>query len=269
MDMKHKLPHHDSNLHKGQVGKILIVGGSEKYYGAPILTALGAENSGADLITICLPAKYANTARNYSLNFFIREFQKDHLSSSDVNTIIGLLDTQDVLVIGNGLGKEKDTKNAMIDILSKAKIPVVIDAEGLIPEILDVNRKSDWIITPHRKEFERLFGCTPDEKSVVQQAKKHNLTILVKGVIDIIADPSGQIYHNKTGCVEMRVGGTGDVLAGIIGSFVGQNIPPFDACCSAAYYWGLCGEELSKKQKYFTAHYMARKFGYILYNIFS
>jgi hydroxyethylthiazole kinase-like uncharacterized protein yjeF len=258
--MKYKLPYHGSNSYKGQVGKVLVVGGSEKYYGAPILTALGAENSGADLITLCLPSKHADIARNYSLNLFVHEFQKDHLSSADVKAILELASTQDVLIIGNGLGEEKEAKKALLDILSKIKIPVVIDAEGLVPEILDIKHQSDWIVTPHKKEFERLFNSLPNENTVQQQAKKYHLTILAKGVTDIIADPSGQLYQNKTGCAEMRVGGTGDVLAGIVGSFIGQKISPFDACCSATYYWGLSGEELSKKHKWLTAHYMARKF---------
>lgn len=264
--MKFSFPHHDPKSHKGQVGKILIIGGSNQYYGAPILTALGAENSGADLITLCLPAQYAANARNYSLNFFIHELYRNYLSLSDLDIVANLLLKQDSAVIGNGLGNKAATKEALVALLSIIKIPIVLDAEALIPEILDINHQNEWIITPHKKEFERMFNLTATETNIRKQAQKYNLTIIVKGAIDIIIDSLGQTYHNTTGCSIMRVGGTGDVLAGIIGSLVAQKAPPFQACCTAAYYWGLVGETLSKKRKFITAKYMAEQFPCIACN---
>lgn len=259
--MQIKLPQHARNSHKGEHGKVLVVGGSAEYYGAPILAALGAEQSGADLITLYLPPQHIQAAKHYSLNFFVRPFETENLSEKDVQSIAEDASNQHVLVMGNGLGKSTDSRAALLKILQLVRIPIVIDAEGLIPEILGVVRKSKQVVlTPHAKEFSRTFGCEPNKKNLLACAKKHKITVLLKGPTDLIATSSGDFYENETGCSEMRVGGTGDVLAGIVGSFISQNLNLFDACCSAAYYWGKCGECLMQQQQWLTAHEMVTYF---------
>jgi len=253
--MQFKLPTHKKNSHKGQVGKVLIVGGSEQYYGAPILAALGAENSGADLITLFLPSEHIQAAKTYSLNLFIRELKKPFLSEKDVAPILKETAESHSLLIGNGVGKRKETKAAIIKILAGSKIPTVIDAEALLPEILAVNsRGRNFILTPHQKEFERVFGCAATPENAKRQAVQHSLTILLKGPVDIITSPDGDLYENKEGCPEMRVGGTGDALAGIVASFISQGMDPYAACCSAAYHFGKCGSVLAKKHRWLSAY---------------
>jgi NAD(P)H-hydrate epimerase len=256
-----KLPPRDPNSKKGDFGKIIVVGGSSSYYGSPILTACGAEYSGADLITLYLPSMYKDTAKNYSLNFFIKDFQEDVLTKLDVRKIIDDTTHNHVLVIGNGIGKAKETKQAVLEILSNVTIPVVIDAESLFPEILKIKPiNAQWIITPHKTEYERLFEVEFDEKSISKIAQHHNITILAKCGVNYIADGIGRVIANNTGCAEMRVGGTGDVLAGITGSFIAQGLKPFDAACSAAYFWGKCGTIMSQKSKWLTAYDMIKNF---------
>lgn len=250
--MKIKFPERLPHGYKGEQGRILVVGGSKEYYGAPILTALGAEHSGADLITIYLPSQHVQAAKNYSLNFFIKPFKDENLSETDVNSIVENSLRQHVLVIGNGLGKKEDTHAALLKILKQIKIPTVIDAEGLLPEVLRIKDK-EIILTPHAKEFVRVFGCEASKKNLIACAKKYKVTVLLKGPMDLIASSSGEFYENDTGCPEMRVGGTGDVLAGIVGSFISQGFSAFEACCSAAHYWGRCGSLLSRQRSCLTA----------------
>ena len=263
--MQFKLPIHQKNSHKGQAGKVLIVGGSSQYYGAPILTALGAENSGADLITLFLPPEHIQAAKNYSLNLFLYPFKNPYLSEKDSTAILKAAQENHALVIGNGLGKKKETKTAVLKILSGLKIPAIIDAEALFPEILKIKKKDkNFILTPHKKEFERAFNCTATQKNVKQQALNHSIVILLKGPTDIIASSNGKIYENKKNCPQLRVGGTGDVLAGIVGSFISQKLDPYTACCSAAYYFGKSGEKSKKKSKWLSAHKIVYSFSEML-----
>jgi len=246
------LPKRDPNSHKGEQGKVMIVGGSNKYYGAPIICALGAEKAGADLINLFLPSPFLLTAQNYSLNFFLHSFVKGNLGLKDIGLIIDEANKNHVVVIGPGLGKEKDTVKALCMILRELNVPIVLDADALTPEILEIDKCSPWIITPHKGEFTSLFGTNANETNIVTSAKKHSLTILVKGREDIIASHD-KLYINRTGCPEMRVGGTGDALAGIIGSYISQGLNPFDVCITSAHYYGKAGETLAKTKNSFSA----------------
>lgn len=265
--MQIKLPKRADGSHKGQQGRVLVVGGSKEYYGAPILAALGAEYSGADLISLSLPKQNESVAKHYSLNFFIRPFKGEDLSDEDVQSIVDYSKRQHALVIGNGLGQgNSDTKAALLKILEQIKISTVVDADGIISEILGaLDRKVPTAITPHAGEFRRLFNCEPTKENVVECAKKHQLTILLKGSTDFVASQDGVLYENKTGCPEMRVGGTGDVLSGIVGSFISQGLTPFEACCSAAFCFGKCGEFLKSNRLCLTAHQAALNLTHILW----
>lgn len=240
------LPEFKSDSHKGEQGKVLVVGGNYRYYGAPIFTSLAAEASGADLITVFLPQKHVETAKHYSLNLFLHQFVQSDFGLKDIGLIIDEATRHHVLIIGNGIGDDLDTKRAICKVLEEVEIPVVIDASALIPEILDVPNKKDWVITPHAGEFKRLFDLEANEKNAQQMAEKYGITILLKGSVDIIASGSGELLKNETGCPQMRVGGTGDALAGIVGSYISQGLSCFDAARSSSYYFGMVGEEAAK-----------------------
>ncbi len=262
------LPYHNPNSKKGDFGKVMVVGGSPDYYGSPILTACGAEYSGADLITLYLPKAYKNTARNYSLNFFLKSFKKNTLTVADTKEIIENSAQNHTLAIGSGIGKSKESQQAVLDILSQISIPVVIDAEALFPEILQIKpSNAKWVVTPHKTEYKRLFGVDFDEQGLSLLAKQYAITVLVKGRVDYIADEIGNLFTNYTGCAEMRVGGTGDVLAGIAASFIAQGSGLHEAACAAAYYWGKCGEIITKTRRCLTAYDTIKKFGSIVKQI--
>lgn len=254
-----EIPKRITTSHKAETGKVLIISGSYKYYGAPILCALGAEAAGADLITLYLPEEHKNAAKHYSLNFFLNSFVHNTLGLKDIGMIIDVARHNDVMIIGPGLGNDVDTKKAIIKLLSEIAIPVVIDAEALSPEILNIKRLAPWILTPHHGEFNRMFSTVATPENVQSLAKRHEFTLVVKGHIDIISDGEN-LYLNKTGCPEMRVGGTGDVLAGIIGSFIAQRLEPYKASCSAAYHYGKAGEKLATRQWSFSSYDLARYF---------
>jgi NAD(P)H-hydrate epimerase len=252
-----QLPVKEVNSHKGEKGRILVVGGSQKYYGAPILAALGAEKAGADLITIFLPKEHISVAKTNSLNFFVNSFVEENFGYEDIRAIIDAASEQHVLIIGNGLGKDEETQAAIVEILKNIRIPIILDAEALFPEVIKVKKvDQDWIVTPHRGEFKRLFEVDFSTEHAKRSAVQHTLTICTKGKIDYICNNQKE-YENDTGCPEMRVGGSGDVLAGIIASYKAQGMDSFSACCSATYYYGRAGESLQKIRNSFSAQELA------------
>ncbi|MBI5414687.1 NAD(P)H-hydrate dehydratase [Candidatus Peregrinibacteria bacterium] len=248
-----KFPVRNLDAHKGDHGKILIIGGSEVFHGAPILAALGAEKSGVDLVSLFVPEAQAMVTKMASFNFIVHSFGKPHLTLSNVQSILERAKTADVLVLGNGLGKHPETHAAILDILTNVNIPAVIDADALIPEILTIKKKSEWILTPHEGEFQRLFGKNSTPKIVQEMAKKYTYTILKKGRVDIIANKNGEVVENKTGVPEMSVGGTGDVLAGIVAGFFAQGLSSLNSSELGAFLWGKCGEELAQTHLSFSA----------------
>ncbi len=246
MLMEFQLPVFEKLSHKGECGKVLVVGGSQKYYGAPIFAALAAERTGADLITVFAPKMVKSVLPKYSLNSFINEFVMQDLCLKDIGLIVEASKQNDCLAIGMGLNGDDDTRRASNLIISDTDIPVVIDADSLHSALIEVirNRKNkNIVLTPHKGEFVRAFGENADVASI---AKDLGIVIVLKGPVDIVAGPTG-VYENHTGHPKMRIGGTGDALAGIIAGFIAMGISPFEAAKSACYHYGLLGEELAKR----------------------
>lgn len=273
-------PKHINTIHKGQIGRVLIIGGSPQYYGAPILTALAAEFSGADLISLYIPANHLEAAKKYSLNFLLYSFPQHpgYLSLYDVKIVQEI--SANAIVIGNGMGRDFDAKKAMLAIINTEK-PVVIDGDALIPEILKIynSKKHKWILTPHAGEFERVFACKATPENIVSVAKEFSLNLCVKGPTDhIIAcndfaidsydlllngeniNHNKELYENETGVPQMRIGGTGDALAGIICSYVSQGFSALQAMRAATYLFGKCGEEMLKHRSHFSAKALIKFF---------
>ena len=256
--MKNRKP----ESHKGQNGKVMVIGGNAMFHGAPILCSLGAEYSGVDLVFPFLPPCHAQVARTYSLNFIIQTFEGDHLTQKDVKKIMEFSEKADVVVIGPGLGKDAGTAKAVRDLLSKLDKPTVIDADALIytntlPKIT--------VLTPHRGEFKNLTGDEPTAKNVQKLAKNLNATFIVKGPKDIIAGKD-ELAVNETGNALMTVGGTGDVLSGFIGGLMAQGYNPVEACRTAASILGLAAEQLANHQASLRAHELAQMIPKLLHN---
>ena len=240
--------------HKGENGKVMVIGGNAMFHGAPILCALGAEYSGVDLVFPFIPPCHAQVARTYSLNFILQAFVKDRLTSQDIKRILKFSEKVDVVVIGPGLGNEKDTLKAVKELLSKLNKATVVDANALM---YTHNLPKITVLTPHCGEFKELTGDDPTSKNVQKWARNLNATIVVKGPEDIIADKD-ELIINKTGNALMTVGGTGDVLSGLIGGLMAQGHEPIDACQIATSTLGEIAEYLAKDQNSLRAHELAQ-----------
>ncbi|MDW5550170.1 NAD(P)H-hydrate dehydratase [Methanosarcina sp.] len=237
-----------SEEHKGDSGKILVIGGGP-YSGAPTFAALAALKAGADLVTVAVPAPVAEIVASYSPNLIVRKLSSNVLCPDDLSILLDLISSHDVVVMGMGLGRATETLEAVRKIIPFCR-KVVLDADalsalsGTIFESIAGN--CELIVTPHAGEFARLRNMeTPDSleariKAVREFSEEKGVVTLLKGKIDIISDGK-QTLLNRTGNPGMTVGGTGDVLAGLTGSLFSRN-PAFFAAACAAYINGTAGD---------------------------
>lgn len=250
-DLKASLPKRKEDSHKGENGTVLIVGGSSKYSGAPILTSRAALRTGADLVITCIPSVIADVVRSDSPNIIVRAFEGNYFNKEHVEEVLDLAKKFDSLVIGPGIGEEEETFDFILKVISdmpKNK-PIIIDADALkaIKKDLALVKDKAIIVTPHAGEFNILFDKKPPEKWIdkrklaEEMAKQHQLVILLKGKYDIISSINDSKI-NRTGHEGMTTGGTGDVLAGILGEICAINNNLFRSACAAAYLAGKAGE---------------------------
>ena len=242
--------------HKGDFGRILVIGGSDVYSGAPALTGMASLRSGADLISILAPEPVAPAIRSYSPNLIVESTGNSILNSEAVERALERAKENDVVALGPGLGRSEETVSAVHEILegiAGASIPVVVDADGLkamASSGISLDPTTS-ILTPHWGELGVLLGTklgdsrNLDERLLraTEGAVKFNSTILLKGPVDIIVSPDGKHKHNHTGCPAMTVGGTGDVLTGISAAFLARGLGAFRAASAAAFASGRAGEE--------------------------
>lgn len=231
--------------HKGTFGHALIIAGSYGKMGACILSAKAALRAGCGLITIHAPkAGYEILQIAFPEAMVIVD---DH---ECVFTKAKNVQQYDAIGIGPGLGTNELTVDGLENLLQKIQKPLVIDADGLNilaknPKLLE--RVPDFsILTPHPKEFERLFGETSDNFERLElarsKAQEFNLYIVLKGGHTCIATPEGKCYFNTTGNPGLATGGTGDVLTGIITGLLAQKYTSFEACVIGTYLHGLSGD---------------------------
>ncbi|OUJ18265.1 NAD(P)H-hydrate repair enzyme Nnr NAD(P)H-hydrate dehydratase domain [Methanonatronarchaeum thermophilum] len=225
------------NSHKGQNGKLLIIGGGE-YTGAPALTAQAALRAGADLTTIITTKTNKDIIAGYSPNLIVKGID-NYKKLTEINE-----NKYDAAVIGPGIGeKHHEEINKHI---KQTKLPTVLDADG-INAIKNPKTLKNKIITPHNQEYKNLFNQKPTKQNIQKNAKKHRCIILKKGATDIITDGE-QTKQNPAGTPAMTVGGTGDVLAGVTGALLSQNTKkPYRAAVAAAFITGKTGEHTAKK----------------------
>lgn len=242
------LHHRRKDSHKGDNGKILIVGGSHIYHGAPIYAGLAASLL-VDLVFISCPASVAPIIKEATPDFIVDTLSGDVLNPADVPQIMQRAQYCDAVCIGPGMGTEKETVQACKTLCSSLKIPIIIDADGLkaLTDALDLLHEG-MILTPHLHEFTSLFG----EMSVDKAAASHGCIIVKKGVCDEVSDGNITKY-NHTGNAGMTTGGSGDVLAGLITGFAATN-DLFQASCGAVFVNGWAGDFCDEEYgPYFTS----------------
>ena len=251
------LPQRDPWGHKGSFGKIMLLCGSRGFTGAAYFAAMGALRCGAGLTFLGVPESiYAIEAvkLNEPVVFPLPD-QDGKLSKGAIPEILSRLPGMDAVLIGCGLGQSEDTLEVVKAVLNNAGCPVVLDADGI--NVISAHkhilrgRTYPTILTPHDGEFTRMAGPVGQDRmaSAAQLARDLGCILLLKGHETCITDGK-RAYLNRTGNPGMAVGGSGDVLAGMIAGLLGQGILPLEAAAMGAWLHGaagdLCAEELGQ-----------------------
>jgi NAD(P)H-hydrate epimerase len=250
----------NSSANKGDSGRILVIGGSRAYAGAPALLGLGALRAGADWVTIVAPEKVGWAINSLSLDLVVQKLPSEYFDERSEDELLELSTHYDIVAIGNGMTGREDTNILILRLIQKIPQYKIIDADAI--KIADIEYIRNSILTPHEKELEIFLINNEknkkilEEKNLAAKAKKiqtelmellkNNNVILLKGQTDIIISQN-QIIFNKTGNSGMTVAGTGDVLAGITAGLLAQTKDMFYAASLAAYINGKCGDALLKK----------------------
>ena len=248
------LPERQEEGHKGTYGKLLLLCGSRGYTGAAYLAAMGALRCGAGLVFLGVPESiYAIEAckLNEPVVFPLPE-REGKLSEEAILEILTRLPQMDAVLMGCGLGQSEGTFSVVKAVLENARCPVVLDADGInvLAPHKDIlrGRQHPTILTPHEGEFCRLGGASDGDKMTRGGAfaRDWNCILVLKGHGTCVTD--GQTgYINPTGNPGMAVGGSGDVLAGMITALIGQGIAPLEAAAAGAWLHGAAGDVCARE----------------------
>lgn len=251
-----RMPKRPAESHKGTFGKVLCVCGSEGMCGAAYFAAKACYRTGAGLVRIL------TVQANLSvLQTLIPEAIVTVYDSSQPTVIQDAVEWADVLVVGCGLGVSAESRGLLSDVLRlRGEKPTVLDADALNllsrnPSLLKYAKGA--ILTPHIGEMSRLTSISCEEilgntaKTAYDFAQKHGVVCVLKEHRTVVSDGSELVYRNTSGNSGMATGGSGDVLAGIVGGILAQSrhgeLTPMDAACLGVYLHGLCGDEAAEK----------------------
>lgn len=252
--VKKFIPARKSKSRKGDNGIVLVVGGSYIYHGAPILSSIAALRSGTDLVYTSVPKINVASTRSASPNLIVIPLVDQKLTRGAVNKLLGALPRKlDSATIGMGLAiQEKNSLLHLVKSLLDRDVRLSLDASALIPEVLPLLANKNVVVTPHAGEFKRLFGHTPSNskneriKLVEEKAKEFGITVLLKGSTDVISNGNTTYLYEKK-IPAMTVGGTGDVLSGLVAGILSKNRKPLESAAAAAFINGLAGKTVQKK----------------------
>jgi ADP-dependent NAD(P)H-hydrate dehydratase len=248
---------------KGDNGVVLTVGGSRIYHGAPLLASIAALISGTDLVYTAIPKINLVSSRMFSPNLIFLPLPDDNLTMGSARKLLSLMPKRvHSAAIGMGLGIAK-TKSLcyLINTLLEQKTHLILDASSLIPDILKDITNTNSVVTPHAGEFKRLFNTDPGKSKeeqmqiVVKKAKEYGIVVVLKGYWNVVSDGEQVSVIERT-TPSMTVGGTGDVLAGLIAGYLTKNTS-FDSSILGLFFNGLAGLNLFNK---LGLHLMASNF---------
>jgi NAD(P)H-hydrate epimerase len=245
--MKRRLP----ESHKGDFGRLLVIGGSETFSGAPTLVAQAALRTGVDLAYVAAPEKTARAISSLSPDLITIKLTGDHLNPGNLNQLKPYIEACDAVAVGPGLGLHDETKKSVkliVDAVERFGKALVLDADGL-KAFAGFKRKLKVpsVLTPHAGEYsilagKKLPGILDRKVADVQKTSASlNAVVLLKGRVDIVSDGK-RFKLNFTGNPGMTVGGTGDVLTGVVGAFLAQRVDPYDAAVAGAFVNGAAGD---------------------------
>lgn len=257
-DVTDLLPERNPWGHKGSFGKVLLLCGSRGFTGAAYLAAMGALRVGAGLVFAGVPESiYPIEAVKLTEPVVFPLPEEDgRLSEQAVKPVLERVSGMDAVLIGCGLGISEGTRAVVEAVLENAECPVVLDADGisLLSGHMDIlrGRRGQTILTPHDGEFVRVGGVIGEDRmaSAAEFARENRCVLLLKGHQTCVTDGSLG-YRNRTGNAGMAVGGSGDLLAGMIVGLLGQGMTPLEGTACAAWLHGavgdLCARELGQR----------------------
>lgn len=271
------LPRRDPEGHKGDFGKVLCICGSVGYTGAPIFASRAAVRTGAGLVFLGVPQSVwpvAAVKSDEAMPFPLPETADGKLSLLAEEPVRQRAAGCDAVLLGCGLGRDWQTDTLVQDLLDMEK-PLVLDADGLnaISENAELlqKRPAVTVLTPHEGEFLRLGGdlSRGREAAAAAFSQKYGVYLILKGHRTLIAAPEGRLAVNNTGNCGMAKGGSGDVLAGMLLSLLGQGCETFDACCAAVWLHGRAGDlaAADKGERSMTPTDLLEQIPYALKNI--
>jgi hydroxyethylthiazole kinase-like uncharacterized protein yjeF len=240
-----------SSAHKGDFGRLLVIGGSEVFSGAPTLVSLAALRTGVDLVYLAAPVKTARAISSMSPDLITLKLDGNHLNPSNMTALKSYVEMVDAVVLGPGLGLHSETKEFVkvcVSAVEGAGRPLLLDADGL-KAFAEFKKplRVPFVLTPHAGEYAILTGRKLSESleervsEVQRSGAELNAVILLKGPVDVICDGK-RVKLNFTGNPGMTVGGTGDVLSGVVGAFLAQKVDPFEAAVAGAFVNGAAGD---------------------------
>ncbi len=253
--VKSRLP----EAHKGTFGRLLVVGGSDVFSGAPALVAMAALRVGADIVSVAAPEKTAYAISSMSPSLITIKLKGKRLSSSNLSALKEHLESATAVVAGPGLGLHSETREAtleLVELMEETGTPLLLDADGL-KAFAEFKRKVSCplVLTPHAREYEILTGRKLPKamgervEEVQKAARKLGATILLKGAVDVISD-GVRVKFNFTGNPGMTVGGTGDVLSGVVGGLLAMGADSFRAAVAGAFINGAAGDFVRAERGY-------------------
>jgi len=254
---KAAIPARKQDGHKGDFGKLLVIGGSVGYTGAPYLTASAAVRSGCGLVFLGVPESIwaVEAAKCVSAMPFPLLEKHGLLSYKALQKIKEKMDGCHVLAIGPGLGRSEQLTRLVCQLLSETEKPVVLDADGINAlaghmDILDRRKGRITILTPHDGEFARIGGelAHGDRVRAARDfAVAHGCWLVLKGHRTVVAGPTGNVLVNTTGNSGLAKGGSGDVLTGIIASLLAQGATAVQAAGAGVWIHGRAGDLAEEK----------------------
>jgi NAD(P)H-hydrate epimerase len=248
-----------ASAHKGDFGRLLVIGGSKVFSGAPALVSLAALRTGVDIVYLAAPAKTAYAVSSISPDLITLKLKGDNLTANNVTTLQPYLENVDAVVMGPGLGLHAETSEfvkACVTAVESAGKPLLLDADGL-KAFAEFKRplRVPLVLTPHAGEYAVLAGRKLPESleervaEVQKTAAELKAVVLVKGQVDVVCD-SERVKLNFTGNPGMTVGGTGDVLSGVVGALLAQKADVFEAAVAGAFVNGAAGDFVAGDKGY-------------------
>ncbi len=256
-----KFPKRSNDAHKGDFGHVLVIAGSAGYTGAAYLTSQAAIRTGSGLVTLAIGRSLYEIMATKLTEVMVKPFfeTKDYsLSLLAEKELIIFSERCHTVAIGPGISQNKETQHLVRNLIAKLGKPIVLDADGITAFVghLDIlkSAKTKLILTPHPGEMSRLTGKDTAEVQnnrkdiALNFASEYNSVLVLKGHNTIVASPDGEYYVNQTGNAGMATGGVGDILTGMIASFVGQDLDPFTASTLGVHFHGLAGDFALKEK---------------------